>query len=362
MKPKRFLFTVLLLAAVSLAACGPSPEQIATMTASAWTPTPPPTATPTPVPYDVNVSIVDESGAPIVGANIVFPESGNGEPVQANEQGQFSWNNLEGENATFKVTTQGYFPADQTATIQRGMNEVSVTLKRDPFAFLPLNACAAGETLLYMDDFQDGQTEMAHYDGSPAPAPLGDAPDETGNTVLVHDFTTPKGDYSSYLTNNTTGAFYEFGDAVWRLRFMMTQETNLRLFWNSARATEFGGITTSSSGYMIEFNTNRHINIVRSIWDVNGQPVFNIGKPGLEDKVLILDPNVWHYLETSTYQGQLQVWLDGASVVDVVDDMPLPPGGFSIQKGDSGIMYFDAISVCGLSAPFTSMPSPIPAP
>ena len=88
---------------VLLTACGPSAEQSATMTASAWTPTPPPTATPTPVPYNVNVSIADESGAPIAGANIVFPESGNGEPVQANEQGQFSWNNLEGENATFKV-------------------------------------------------------------------------------------------------------------------------------------------------------------------------------------------------------------------------------------------------------------------
>ena len=37
-----------------LSGCGPSAEQVATMTASAWTPTPPPptpTPTATPVPY-----------------------------------------------------------------------------------------------------------------------------------------------------------------------------------------------------------------------------------------------------------------------------------------------------------------------
>jgi hypothetical protein len=141
----------------------------------------------------------------------------------------------------------------------------------------------------------------------------------------------------------------------------LTQETNLRLGWNSARPSEFGGITTGGSTYTIYFNTSRHIGVMRNIWDANGQPVNNIGKPGLFDGVFILNPNVWHYIEISTYKGQLQVWLDGAGVIGVVDDMPLPPGGFDIGKGDAGIMYFDAISVCGLSAPFTSMPSPIPA-
>jgi hypothetical protein len=122
----------------------------------------------------------------------------------------------------------------------------------------------------------------------------------------------------------------------------------------------YGGISTSGSNYGIRFNTNRHIVVQRSIWDSSGQPVFNIGKPDLGDKILILKPNVCHYLEISTYQGHLQVWLDGVSIVDVVDDMPLPPGAFSIGKGDSGIICYDAISVCGLNAPFTSIPAPVP--
>lgn len=359
-------------------ACGSSPEQIATMTAAAWTatpkptntsvptlvPTPTPTFTPiptsTPVPYDLTVSIVDEAGAPVAGAGIIFPESGSDEAVAADAAGKFSWTNLAGPAVTLGVSAQGYLPAAQSATLERGLSEISVVLERDPYGLLPSTACAAGESLLYLEDFQDGQTGLAHDADGPAPAPLGPAVDEAGNTVLIHDFTTPFGDYSSYLTADGAGGFHEFGDAAWRFRFMMTQETNWGLTWNSARATEFGGIVTGQTGYSILFNTSRHLIVFRSIWDTNFQPVFNIGKPDLADEVLILEPGIWHYLEISTYQGQLQVWLDGVSIVDVIDDMPLPPGGFSIGKGDAGILYYDAISVCGLGAPFTSLPAPLP--
>lgn len=350
-----------------LVSCGPSPEQIATMTASAWTSTPPPTNTPvptatsTPVPYDLAVTIVDESGAPISGAGIVFPESGNGDAVLTNDQGQYIWSNLGGDKASVSVTAQGYIPADQSAALQRGANEVNITLERDVFAFLPSNACGAGESLLYMEDFQDGETDLIHYNDGRVPVPLGEVPDEKGNTVLVHDFTSPTGDYSSYLNQNPTGGFYEFGDAVWRMRFMITQETDWGLGWNTAGPQEFGGITTSQSSYGVYFNTARHAGITRNIWDANGQPVPDAGL-GRVDKVLILHPNTWNYLEFSTYQGHLQVWLNGEGVFDIVDASPLPPGAFSIGKGNAGIMYFDAISVCGLNAPFTSMPSPVPAP
>jgi hypothetical protein len=363
---KRFLLVGVLLI-LPLAACGPSAEQIATQTASAWTPTPIPTATPvptltpTPLPYDLTVSVVDEAGAAVAGASITFLQSGKEEAVPADATGKYSWTNLPGAGVMLNVSAQGYLPASQTATLERGPSEITVVMKRDPYGMLPSTACAAGEKLLYMNDFQDGTTTLAHYDNGVAPVPLGPAVDEAGNTVLIHDFSSPVGDYSTYLNKNPSGGFYEFGDAAWRFRFMETQETNVNLGWNDARPTEFGGITTGGSAYTVGFNTARHIVIQRSIWDSTGQPVYIIGKPGLENKVLIVEPNLWHYLEISSYQGRLQVWLDGVSVVDVVDDMPLPPGGFSIGKGDSGIMYFDAISVCGLSAPFASIPAPVPA-
>ncbi len=56
-----------------------------------------------------------------------------------------------------------------------------------------------------------------------------------------------------------------------------------------------------------------------------------------------MEPNVWHYLEISTYQGQVQVWVDGEMVTDVIDDVPLPPGAFGLGAPPSGIITYDAI-------------------
>jgi hypothetical protein len=367
MKPYLTILLILFIAAAFLVeACGPSVEQAATMTASAWTPTPRPTATstitpsPTPIPYDLTIKITDSAGNPIPGAGVVFPESGSGEPLTADDSGLAAWSNLPGPGGSLTVTAQGYLSGEQSLALERGPNEVVITLQRDPYGLLPSTACAAGETLLYMEDFQDEQSILKHHDDGGAPMPLAAAPGEAENIVLIHDFTSPVGDYSTYLTADEAGEFYEFGEAVWRFRFMLTEEANWGLSWNSARPTEFGGITTGQTTYTIYFNTSRHAGISRSIWNDSFQPVFDIGKPGLEDKPLTLDVNVWHYIEISTFQGRVQVWLDGENVMDVVDDMPLPPGGFSIGGGDAGIMYFDAITVCGLSAPFSSITPPVP--
>ena len=70
---------------IILAGFGPSPELVATMTASVWTPTPGPTPTPTitlspkAVAYDLKVNVKKEAGSSIAGASMTFPESGNGE-------------------------------------------------------------------------------------------------------------------------------------------------------------------------------------------------------------------------------------------------------------------------------------------
>jgi len=65
---------VLAIAALLMAGCGSSVEEIATMTAAAWTPTPAPTATPTPIPYDVTVTITDQDGKPLPGSRVIFPD------------------------------------------------------------------------------------------------------------------------------------------------------------------------------------------------------------------------------------------------------------------------------------------------
>ena len=81
MNAKKSLLAILLLLGLLASACGPSAEQIATMTASAWTSTPKPTSTPeptltpTPMPYDLTVKVTDAGGSPIAGASVIFPQS-----------------------------------------------------------------------------------------------------------------------------------------------------------------------------------------------------------------------------------------------------------------------------------------------
>ncbi len=76
---KQIFFAILLIAVLLLASCGPSVEEVATMTAAAWTATPMPTATPTltptptPIPIDVTVKVTDQDGNPISGAKRDFP-------------------------------------------------------------------------------------------------------------------------------------------------------------------------------------------------------------------------------------------------------------------------------------------------
>lgn len=357
--------TLFLIAALTFTACGPSPEQIATMTASAWTPTPVPTntpvptPTPTPVPYDLVVMISDSANAAIPGAGIVFPESGSEEPVMADASGKYSWMNLPGDTATLKITAQGYLSYEQSLVLERGLTELPIVLERDPFGLLPSTACLPGEAVLFLEDFQDGKTVLTTHQKEFSP--VGDAPGEPGNIVLDHDFTTPLEDFSTYL-GQIDGKPVMYGDAVWRMRFFITEESNWGLNWNTAGPNELGDITTSQSSYTISFTTGRRINVGRQIFDANVERYWDYGKPDLADNVLILEPGVWHYLEIATYQGQVQVWLDGQGIVDVIDEYPLPAGAFSIGGASGGIQYFDAISVCGLSAPFTSMTIPVPVP
>jgi hypothetical protein len=73
-------------------------------------------------------------------------------------------------------------------------------------------------------------------------------------------------------------------------------------------------------------------------------------------------------MEISTFQGHYQVWIDGKSELDNQDPKPLPAGSFGIWFGmpltgnKTTIIYTDAISICGLSALFTSIPAPAPVP
>jgi hypothetical protein len=153
-------------------------------------------------------------------------------PVQADDQGMYSWTNVEGDEVSLTVTAQGYFEAKQSATIERGLNEVVVTLSRDPMGILPEEACAPGQPVLYIEDFQDGLSRGWET------IPLGiggDMPngwsiiDEDGNKILVHaDAPSGGGDTLQERT---------FGNFVWHIKYKSVgQDADMFFMWRLSRS------------------------------------------------------------------------------------------------------------------------------
>jgi hypothetical protein len=324
-----------------LSGCGPSAEQIATMTASAWTPTPPPTATPTPLPYDLTVSVIDEASAPIAGASIVFPESGNGSPMQADDQGQYSWNNLPGDAVSLTVSAQGYLNEEQTATIQRGPNEVKVTLKRDPFGLLPSAACAPDQKVLYVEDFQDGklqgwQTISLGIDGN---MPNGwSIIEEGGNKILSHaKAPSPGGDELQE---------HVFNNFVWHLKYkLIGKDADMFFMWRISHAEG------ATKRYVAVISAMAKPWMVRFFDTPTGPNPMNTAQASV-----MLTENQWYNFDVAYFNGTHQVWMDREIIMEYVDPQPYPEGtiGFETHLDQSKTTQFllDDLVVCELTAPY----------
>lgn len=340
---KRTISISILAMILFLAACGPSPEEIATMTASAWTPTPIPptaTATPTPIPYDMTVRVTDADGNPIAGANV---RVGDGDPILTDANGATSWTNLEPPDGPLNVAAQGYFASEQTFNLNRGPNEVVVVLERDPNGLLPSQACALSETPLYIEDFQDGSgqgwNEIEYFANG---WQVGEFAPEPGNLVASNNNMEHHG-------HSMQGMM--FSDAVWRLRFFVNGRRLLSFNWLQNYGVEIEGQQVDDARYQIVVDTDG-IGIRRLTL-----PVMNIGAAsGRGSKA-----DTWHTIEISTFQGRTEVWLDGQKNSGYTDPKPLPGGGIGLEfipfdtAKPGTIVYFDNMSVCGLSAPFTSL-------
>ncbi|MBE7436457.1 MAG: carboxypeptidase regulatory-like domain-containing protein [Anaerolineales bacterium] len=337
---KTLFFTLALF--LALAACGPSPEEIATMTASAWTATPTitPSPTPTPIPYDMTVKVTDADGIPIAEASVTV---GDGDPNLTDANGATSWINLDPPDGSVNVSAQGYFASEQTFSLNRGPNEVVVALERDPFGLLPSQACAPGETLLYLEDFQDGEAEgWPDIDFRANGWNLEEYTDEPGNTVVSNNLMEHLG---ANLQDQT------FAEAVWRVRFLVQGRRAISLNWLQNNGVEVDSQFVDDARYQIvvdKGNTEiRRLTI----------PVLNIPVGRGRGAAT----GVWHNIEISTFQGETLIYLDGARVSGYRDPKPLPGGGIGLElipfdnAIEGTVNYFDNISVCGLSAPFTSM-------
>lgn len=329
---------------VTMSACGPSAQRIATMTASAWTPTsPPPTSTPTPLPppYDLTVTIVDEMGMPVEGAQVLFPESGNGTQALVNDQGQYTWNDLPGDVVSLTVSAQGYLPTQQSATIQRGPNEITVTLTRDPFGLLPSQVCATDQKVLYIEDFQDGQAQGW---GSLSLGIEGKMPngwtiiDESGNKILVHA-NAPSGG-GDELQEQT------FENFVWHLKFkMIGNDADMFFMWRVSHDAD------ATKRYVIVLGAKQRPWMVRFFDTSAGPNPLNVAETSQR-----LKENQWYNFDVVYFDGLHQVWTDGKLLMQYKDSQPYPAGtiGFETHLDSSKATQFflDELVVCELTAPY----------
>jgi len=351
MKEKIFKLVLVSFLVMTLISCGPSEEAIATMTAAAWTPTPLPTATPTPIPYGLRISITDEESTPVSFAYVLLQELS--EDMHAvDEGGQVSFGGLPGDSVTLDITASGYLPSQVSETIERGDNEISVMLKQDPSGYLPSQACREDETLLYIEDFQDGKAQdwdqiMASIEYNAPGWLIQPDTEEPDNQILI---AANNPDFAN--TDYNQNDFNQFSNAVWRIKVKYEGKDN-DMFLNWLHGFTEGG----EYRYTIQFGGGVHLGLQRLEFPEPGH--FNVG-----NTLKQLAENQWYIFEISTFNSTTEVWLDGDKMVSYTDPHPHEVGTIGLEvhlfEGSNSIYYFDNMAVCGLSAPFETIITPEP--
>jgi hypothetical protein len=366
MRTRWFLLLLPIAAGSLLAACGPSDAEIAQMTAAAATDTPAPTATPeptatptatpeptatptaTPIPYDLTVLITDEDGAPIPGAQASMDELADAEPLVTGDDGSAAWTDLPGESVTLRAAAQGYFTADpQAVALERGPNDAAIALTRDPYGLLPADACAPGETLLHVEDFQDGLaqgysglTEAIEFN---APNGWAIEPDPTAEGNLAA---------SASSIGMSDVEDLRFENAVWRIKVMYTGTPpggvhDMFLNW-------YHGWTDAGDWrYPVQMGPY-------GVFTALTRLHYDSGHFGLSTTSHFLQPDRWYLIEVGTYEGTTALYIDGQKMVEYEDPQPFEWGGIGIEphvdQGSDMRYFYDDSVVCEISAIFEPKP------
>jgi len=222
-------------------------------------------------------------------------------------------------------------------------------LGRDPHALLPSEACAPGERLLYLEDFQDGEAlEWAAIEFRAQGWDIAPEPDSPGNMVALRPGA-PDG-ASAELRD------YPLDNAVWRVRFRNHGMVLTNFLWQTSGGYEVDGVRVEYSSYVLETNPQGFILVER-----DQDPLSYIRF--LEVSVN-LSMDIWHTLEISSYEGVTEIWLNGNRLVTYQDPKPLPNGKLALIVAEStdveSIAYFDDLSICELTAAFVPMLTPDP--
>ena len=350
MNAKHFLTFLMIVIGLIVYGCGPSAEQVATMTASAWTPTPSPTATPspTPLPYDLTVIATDALGNPVSRATIALVESGKNQSLTANDEGRASWNNVSSSTGNLTISADGYLTSGQLVNLNPGPNEIVVVLERDPYSLLPSTACSPAEDLSFMEDFQDGKAQKISM---PVGWSIVQAPDDANNSVM------------QLFSQGVTGLNEEarlkviVKNSIVRLGLYVTGPGTYIFSWSAGDDTYSIKLGTNPGGDGPNTSSLAYASLIKGS---GFYALISSVDEKVEEYLTIAE---WHWVEIGAYEGALGVWLDGIQIIDHAYSAPFPSGNitFTAEEVESdAIAYYDNVSVCDLSAPPASMPSNFP--
>ena len=298
--------------------------------------------------YHLAITLSDEEGNPVPDARITVTEMGNLEEAKTvtDKSGIAQWMDLPGETVTLQISTPGYFAVEESLSIEKGDNEAGVILQRDPFGLPVSAACRPEETILYIEDVQDGQmqgwNQLQALLGMGAPgASIIPDPGQDGNTLLKFEGMTDNQHSNPYGYEQST-----FSDAVLRFK--------VQSFGNMHHIVAWHNNPQKSNMFYLFF--------IYGAGGNGGRLVKVLGDGGAPVDVInwnkYIGDGKWHNIEISTYQGEIQLWIDGAQMLKWKDQEPVDDGYFTIEHDfwkAGSYAHYDDFSVCGLNAPFVSM-------
>jgi len=338
---KRIIYPTILLTLICFAvvSCGPSPEEIEQMTIAAYTDTPvptptstatpiptptmTPTPTPTPLPYGMELNLVAEGGESVTFG--VYVEVTGYEEVMMDESGAVEFSDLPGPDVEVSIKAQGYEPHMETVTLERGNNQVTLTLTIDPLQINPATACAEGQKVLLIEDFEDQQ--MQNWEGL-LMRPLFEFVEIEGRgTVLKVDRTIEGEAYLGYPKI--------FGNMVWHYDILREPENGpMWMRFHQSGESSYIGVMFGGQEFGLQKTPGQGLWLANRYWQVS-------------------DGETWEKFSLVYFDGMVETWINDELFVGVTDNDPHVDGNISIAMARSeGVTHLDNLIICELTEPY----------
>jgi len=326
---KLFIFCSIFFAIMVLSSCSgtlfqPTATPLPTSTKFP-TNTPMPTQTSTPLPYDITISLLDENNIPIEGGKIEMEEMFDfNKRIQfTDSEGMAMWSDVSDILYHVIIFAQGHQPTRERILLDHGVNYFEFQLSKDPNGLLVENELDEGESILYIEDFQDRQQDFIKIN-------LGwkiiEEEFNQGNYVLDLDHRNGvERGYFIFAKPNITDFIAEY-----RFRYLDINYSN----WMNFAGIDFRDYSLSTS-----------INPQRRVFRLMD---FNMGGTSIDRVVYsyAFKDGAWMDVRLEVIGEQIRAYVDGKQIVNfdqAREDIPSTLEGFSLSAGPGAHLQYDNI-------------------